>query len=166
MFKNRVQFGVVGCLLSVLVLSCSSFSVLADPSNHPPNPPIIEGEKNGMISEYYNYSFLITDPDENIMLNLEIEWGDGLESVDCGCIQAWRNGTVVIVPHSYETQGDYGITARVQDEYGIWSNWSEPYVVSMPKTIGKFRYTSWLFNEVFPLSFFLEKIIFGRFSER
>ena len=61
--------------------------------------------------------------------------------------KTWHNGTIVVVSHSFDRQGDYGVIARIQDEYGIWSNWSDPYVVSMPKKISIFQYNSWLFNE-------------------
>lgn len=162
MINTRVHFVVIGCLFSILVLFGSSFSVLATLPNHPPNPPIIEGETNGLISLYYNYTFTLTDPDDDILLNLEIDWGDGTESVDCGCGKTWHNGTIVVVSHSFDRQGDYGVIARIQDEYGIWSNWSDPYVVSMPKKISRFQYNSWLFNEVFSLSDLFEIILFLR----
>jgi hypothetical protein len=108
--------------------------VTATTPNRPPNPPVIEGETNGNISSYYEYTFILTDPDGDFLFNLEIDWGDGTEYVDCGCDKTWQNGTMVNVSHSFKKQGNYGITARIQDGYGTWSNWSDPYIVSMPKS--------------------------------
>ena len=101
--------------------------------NSPPNPPVITGPTSGNIDVYYTYNFTITDPDEDIMFNLEINWGDGTESLDCGCDKSWQNGTVVIASHRWKKQNSYGITARVSDSMGQYSNWSEPLLVSMPK---------------------------------
>ena len=133
MMKREVQLLLISTLISIIMVVGSSVLMAASTPNRPPNPPIIEGETNGNISSYYVYTFTLTDPDDNILLNLEIDWGDGTEFVDCGCGKTWQNGTCVNVSHSFKSKGTYGISARIQDEYGVWSNWSEPYVVSMPK---------------------------------
>jgi hypothetical protein len=143
-------------LLSGIFLSVSFFSVASALPNHPPNPPIIEGETNGVISSYYNYSFTLTDPDDDILLNLEINWGDGTESVDCGCGHTWRNGTVIIVSHSFKKQGNYGITARIQDENGVWSNWSDPYAISMPKIQDVNTFILWISEQFSRFTMFFQ----------
>ena len=101
--------------------------------NNPPNPPIITGPTSGNIDETYLYNVTITDPDEDIMFNLEVDFGDGTVYENCGCDQSWQNGTVVKVYHKWRISGSYEITARVQDAYGAWSEWSDPLAVNMPK---------------------------------
>ncbi len=101
--------------------------------NNPPNPPIITGPTSGKIDETYLYNVTITDPDEDVMFNLEVDFGDGIVHEDCGCGQSWQNGTVVEVSHKWQKAGNYGITARVQDAYGEWSEWSNPLPITMPK---------------------------------
>lgn len=101
--------------------------------NNPPNPPTINGPTSGKIGETYLYNVTITDPDEDLMFNLEVDFGDGIVHEDCGCGQSWQNGTVVEVSHKWQKTGSYGITARVQDAYGEWSEWSDPLPVNMPK---------------------------------
>ncbi len=101
--------------------------------NNPPNPPMITGPTSGKVGETYLYNVTITDPDEDVMFNLEVDFGDGIVHEDCGCGQSWQNGTVVEVFHQWRTTGSYGITARVQDAYGEWSEWSDPLPVNMPK---------------------------------
>jgi len=109
--------------------------------NSPPNPPEITGPTSGIIDQYYTYNFTLTDPEGDVMFNLEIDWGDGTDSIDCGCGKSWQNGTVIPVSHRWKKQESYAISARVSDSYGHYSNWSDPLVVSMPK-----QHTSALFS--------------------
>jgi len=103
--------------------------------NNPPNPPMITGPTSGKIDETYLYNVTITDPDEDdVMFNLEVDFGDEIVHEDCGCGQSWQNGTVVEVYHKWLNVGSYGITARVQDAYGEWSEWSYPLSISMLKS--------------------------------
>ena len=102
-------------------------------NNHPPDPPVITGPVSGNITKYHLYNFTITDPDDDLLFNLEINWGDGTESVDCGCGKSWQSGTVVPVSHKWKRQGTYDLSARVSDSYGTYSNWSDPISISMPK---------------------------------
>jgi hypothetical protein len=153
MLKKGSHLLVFGTLVSISILVGSSFLVTATIPNRPPNPPSIDGEINGSISSYYDYTFILTDPDDDILLNLEIDWGDGTEYVDCGCGKTWQNGTILNVTHSFKKQGSYEITARIQDEYGIWSNWSTPYIVSMPRSQNKILNFLLIVRELFSPSF-------------
>ena len=68
---------------------------------------------------------------------LEVNWGEGkIETIEPpGCCGGyWNNGETVNVSKKWKKQGDYDITARVMDPHGIWSEWSEPYPVSMPRS--------------------------------
>ena len=103
-------------------------------NNNPPNPPEIIGPTSGKIKEEQRYTFILTDPDEDLLFYLEINWGDGTESVDCGCGKSWQNGTEVIFTHQWNEEGIFNLTARIQDGYGTWSEWSDPIPVTMPHT--------------------------------
>ena len=103
-------------------------------NNNPPNPPVIYGPKSGLIKETYIFYFNVTDPDEDDkLLTLEIEWGDGSQTETCGCNIPWENGEIIEVEHRWRETGNYEITARVADVYNYWSEWSDPYPVSIPK---------------------------------
>lgn len=129
---NMKRKFVLKSISLLFIFSIISTIILAD-SNSPPNPPIIEGPTSGETGVTYSYFFTLTDPDpEDLMFNLEVDFGNNIIAEDCGCDKSWTNGTVVEVPYQWSRSGDYEIRARVQGEYGDWSEWSEPYIVSMP----------------------------------
>jgi len=101
--------------------------------NNPPDPPKITGPTAGKKAVSYTYNFTITDPDDDLLFNLEIDWGDGTETMDCGCGKSWQSGTVVSITHRWKRSQTYLITARVSDAYGMYSNWSDPFILSIPK---------------------------------
>ncbi|MEA2053621.1 MAG: hypothetical protein U9O96_00660 [Candidatus Thermoplasmatota archaeon] len=135
-----MKYGKYMVAFVVFLLTSSFTGLLATDAiqngdNNPPNPPEITGPTSGIIKETYKYNITLTDPDpDDLMFDLEIDFGDGIEYVDCGCGKSWRNGTVVEVYHSWKKVGNYGITARIRDASGEWSEWSESLAVSMPKT--------------------------------
>jgi len=104
-------------------------------NNNPPNPPEITGPASGQIDVMYTYYFTVTDPDEDLLEKMEIQWGDGeLEEVCAGCTgPRWENGTVKEVQHKWKKAENYNISARVMDVYGEWSEWADPYSITMPK---------------------------------
>ena len=104
-------------------------------NNNPPNPPEITGPASGQIDVMYTYYFTVTDPDEDLLEKMEIQWGDGeIEEICAGCTSPrWESGSTKEIKHKWGKSGDYSISARVMDVYAEWSEWSEPYPVSMPK---------------------------------
>jgi len=103
--------------------------------NFPPYPPTISGPKSGKLGEIYTYQVTVSDPDEDDgLLKLEIDFGQGSLYEDCGCSSIWENGEVLEIPYKWTKTGEYGITARVMAVNGDWSDWSEPLVVSMPRS--------------------------------
>jgi hypothetical protein len=121
-------------VLFTLIESTSGMNVTLFDDNTPPNPPEIEGPTSGQIKTTYTYDITITDPDEDDgLLFLEVDFGDGIISEDCGCDRVWQNGEVVQMSHQWKREGTYQISARVQDVHGEWSEWSEPIPVTMPK---------------------------------
>ena len=109
--------------------------------NDPPNRPNIDGTTSGKPGEIYTYEFTITDPNEDPLLELKIDFGDG----NITFIQAeggppdygtWVSGKKVIVNHSWDNKGSYTLKAKVMDIYTDWSEW-ETYEITMPKTKNK-----------------------------
>jgi hypothetical protein len=126
------------CILIITLLlfltSTNALKVGTINDNTPPNPPVIEGPISGKINEFYTYSITITDPDEDdYLLKLEVDFGDGIIVEDCGCGSLWNNGEIIEIEHSWKKQGTYQIKARVADENNYWSEWSEPIPVTMPR---------------------------------
>lgn len=107
--------------------------------NTPPNPPIISGPSSGKIGINYDYTFTLTDNDDDFLTILEVDFGNEIEGViKKNCEKPWENGTIIAMTHKWTETGEYSITARVMDSNGAWSNWSEPLQVSMPKTKSHF----------------------------
>ena len=129
-------------------------------NNNPPNPPLIAGPTSGRIGETYFYYVTITDPDlDDVMFNLEIDFGDDKVYIDCGCGKSWQNGTILEVSHLWKKVGNYGITARVQDASGEWSEWSKPLPVSMPRIKELLNLYIWLSDGSLNFFPFFERLI-------
>ena len=106
----------------IFIFSISSTGIYADFLNSPPNPPLIEGPISGQTGVTYSYYFTLTDPDyDDLMFNLEVDFGNNVIAEDCGCDKSWTNGTIVEIPYQWSQSSDYEIRARVQGEYGDWS---------------------------------------------
>ena len=103
-------------------------------NNNPPNPPAITGLTSGQIWKIYTYTITVTDPDQDHLASLEVNFGDGTFIQDnCGCENPWESGETIQVSHKWTKSGDYTIQARVMDNRGAWSDWGYMEVV-MPKT--------------------------------
>ena len=104
--------------------------------NSPPNPPIIEGPSSGKIRQSYEYSFTLTDPDiDDFLTTLEINFGEVENEVlafHCADLP-WYNGTIINVDHTWREAGEFEIIARSSDSFGEWSEWSDSFMVSLPR---------------------------------
>jgi len=130
--KNKI---ILIFISMIFILSISSSGVFGKIFNSPPNPPIIDGPTTGQVDTTYTYFFTLTDPDpDDLMFNLEVDFDNNIIYENCGCDKSWQNGTVVEVPYRWSKSNDYQIRARIQGEFGDWSEWSEPYIVTMPKS--------------------------------
>ena len=147
--KNKFSLFLV-CIM--LVFSSTALFVNADTTkikndNNPPNPPEITGPTSGNIDEYYTYTITVSDPDyDDKLLRLEVDFGDGTVTEDCGCDRIWENPTTLEISHKWKKTGNYQTTGRVMDVSGIWSEWSDPLAVSMPKEKTNFNL---LFQKIF-----------------
>jgi len=95
--------------------------------NDPPNAPTIDGIASGRVNIEYDYYFSATDPNEDELLYYII-WGDG-------DIEEWvgpfDSGKEVKLCHTWLEVGTYEIKAKVKDSFGIESDWSDVFEVSM-----------------------------------
>lgn len=121
-------------MIIFLITSTGTIASYFNNLNNPPNPPIIEGPNTGKINTAYNYFFTLTDPDtDDHLVILEIAFCDVTiqETAEIG--EAWMNGSQVLVPYTWTSEGDHEIRARVQDIGELWSEWSEPFPITISK---------------------------------
>jgi len=95
--------------------------------NQPPNPPAVDGPTSGEPEIEYEYTFTVTDPEEDGMY-LWIDWGDGTTD---GWLGEYDSGEDIIVAHTYDEAGIYEITAKARDINYNEGEYSEPYVVAI-----------------------------------
>jgi hypothetical protein len=107
--------------------------------NTPPDSPVINGPSSGKIKETYIYDVTVSDPDEDdLILRIEINFSDGTTACGgCDGRGPWHSGEVVEFEHFWTRIGTFGITGRVKDEHGEWSEWSDPLPVTMPYSYDK-----------------------------
>jgi hypothetical protein len=99
--------------------------------NDPPNAPTIDGIANGRVNIEYDYYFTATDPNEDELLYYII-WGDGdIEN----WIGPFDSGKEVKLSHTWLEVGSYEIEAKVKDSFGVESDWSDVFEVSMVANI-------------------------------
>jgi hypothetical protein len=88
--------------------------------NGAPSPPIIDGPAKGKPGVEYMFSFVSTDPNDD-MLTYMIDWGDG----DIDQIGAYPSGKVACANHTWDEKGTYMIQAKAGDPYNAESDWGE-----------------------------------------
>ncbi len=131
-------------LCTLFFLTSITFAVNANISinsneNNPPNPPVINGPSSGKIKIAYTYNVTVSDPDEDDhIIRIKINFSDGTTACGgCDGRGPWSSGDVVEFTHSWYRTGTYEITGSIQDEHGIWSEWSNPLPITMPCSYNK-----------------------------
>jgi hypothetical protein len=121
---SHTSFGPISHLLTPL-------------ENNPPNPPLIDGPTTGEIWIIYLFNITVTDPDEDPLVLLEVDFGDGSDVFqECGCNGPWPSGKTLTVEHQWKKKGTFTLKARVQDGHGLWSDWGT-LDISLPKFVYK-----------------------------
>ena len=105
-----------------------NFATINDnPPNKPSKPSGITSGKKGTA---HSYTVSTTDPNyDNVYY--WFDWGDGTNSDWDG---PHKSGDNVTLAHSWIRQGTYPIKVKAKDIHGNESVWSDPLVISMPKT--------------------------------
>ncbi len=98
--------------------------------DYAPTAPEVIGPSNGKAQKRYNYEFSATDPEQNDVYFF-IDWGDGRT---WDWIGPYESGTTISKTHQWARQGEYTIRVKAKDSYGVESDWSEPFAISMPKS--------------------------------
>ena len=99
-------------------------------SNPPDKPNTPEGPKSGIIDIKYTYSTFCNEPDGDQIRYL-FDWGDGNTTMT----DYYPNNEIISISHIWKEEGNYNIRVRAQDEFGIWSNWSDFFPISMPNSL-------------------------------
>ena len=88
-------------------------------SNRPPYLPIIEGPINGIIGNYYEYTFQTTDPDNDDIFYC-IVGGDSSSEI---CMGPYKSGEKAKATFSWQKIGRYSISVKARDIHGDESDW-------------------------------------------
>jgi parallel beta-helix repeat protein len=96
--------------------------------NEPPNKPEITGPTSGKAGVEHEYTFDTIDPNGD-KIYFEIYWDDNIEN-EYSEINAGR----AYVKHTWDEEGTYNIKVRAIDTYNAESTWSDPLIVTMPKS--------------------------------
>jgi len=122
-----------------------------------PSKPSIDGPVNCKIGEEYDYSFTVTDPNDDDIF-IYITWGDDTYPNWMG---PYESGEVIIIRHSWSEEGIFIITARARDSNGYYG-FSATKEIQSPKN--KVIYNVFFTNLFlkFPL---LERLIFPIISK-
>jgi PKD repeat protein len=108
-------------------------ATITDYQNNPPNKPTITGPSKGKPGEEYTYYAVTTDPDgENV--SYLFNWGNNITSFIMG---PYPSGVECNASTIWFDEGTFNVTVKAIDVYGAESEWSDPLVVSMPKTKAK-----------------------------
>jgi hypothetical protein len=100
-------------------------------TNRAPNKPNRpSGPASGKVGEPYAYSSSTTDPDGDQVYYF-FDWGDGTNS---GWLGPYDSGSIVEASHIWNEEGSFEIKVKAKDTSGLESEWSDPLVVSMPKS--------------------------------
>jgi hypothetical protein len=92
-----------------------------------PEPPT--GNESGTPGEDIEYRVIKTSDPDGDKISYLFDWGDGNES-----FWLYKSMGSIKSSHSWTERGTYEIKVKARDEYGKESEWSDPLVVSMPKT--------------------------------
>lgn len=121
-----------------------------------PEPPIITGPKQGSVGVEYEYSFKLSDPNDN-EIYLRVDWGNGTSG---SWIGSYDSGTTVELNHTWDEQGNFTIRAQAKDIYNAESEWGT-LEVTIPryKTLNNSLFLKYL--DRFPLLQRLLNIFWG-----
>jgi hypothetical protein len=96
-------------------------------SNPPEKPSTPEGPNSGRINIKYTYTISSNEPDGD-QTRFLIDWGDGNTTLT----EYYPAGEIISISYKWNEQGTFNIQVRAQDEYGVWSKWSDSLPISMP----------------------------------
>jgi outer membrane protein assembly factor BamB len=110
-------------LIIISILITWAILISGCKKNHSPDTPDIPGGPTiGRIDYAYNFSIEAIDPDgDSVAARCIWEDGDTSDWSPFGI-----SGSIILVSHLWSDTGIYQMKAQVQDNSGLFSNWSEP----------------------------------------
>lgn len=95
-------------------------------SDKPNIPTIPDGPDYGGVGIPYEYNTMSTDPNGGY-IKYCYDWGDGSNK----WTDWYSSGQTASLKHSWEKPGVYEIRTKARDHYGLDSDWSEPFEVTI-----------------------------------
>jgi hypothetical protein len=128
-------------------------SLFEPENNNPPaKPEPPTGNESGIPGEVIEYRIKKTSDPDGDKISYLFDWGDGNQSL-------WLYKTMGTIKSSYNwiERGKYDVRVKARDEYGAESEWSDPLVVTMPKTKSFNEFNPWILRLIqrFPIFEFL-----------
>lgn len=116
--------------------------LLGDPTiktNSPPYAPSqLSGQESGYLEVPYDYSANTTDLNGD-QISYQFNWDDGTNT-----ITEWHNsGETGNASHAWSCPGTYSVKVRAKDNYTTWSDWSQPFNVTIDERIRYMQSVKW-----------------------
>jgi hypothetical protein len=108
----------------------NAYKALNASNNPPEKPDPPTGEINCKLGEEYFYYASTTDPEGDDIFYL-FDWGNGGTSFIMG---PYESGLECNASAIWFEKDDYKVRVQAIDEFGAESEWSDPLIVSMPKS--------------------------------
>ncbi len=106
-----------------------SNAIIYAEANSPPDRPDVSGPSKGVVGVQNTFKAMLTDPDGN-QVTYKFNWGDGQETDWKGPVSPQE----VTEQHTYSTAGTFFVKAKVKDEYGEESDWTQyPWEILIQK---------------------------------
>jgi len=100
--------------------------------NSPPlQPEKPSGKQKGQTGAPYDYTTSTTDPNND---NVKYGWDWNNDGIVDEWTTFYPSGQPVTTSHSWDSEGEYQVKVKAEDENGEQSTWSDALKVSMPKT--------------------------------
>jgi serine protease AprX len=105
----------------------ADYALVASPVAIAPYPPSINGSSEGDVGRSLEFTFQTTDPG-NLDVLYWVDWGDGNHEEWFG---PCASGVPVTIPHTWAEKGNYTITAKAKNTFGIEGAWSDPFPITI-----------------------------------
>ncbi len=136
----------------------NAYKALMELNAEPEKPTAPEGTSKGKVGEHYDYTVSTVDADGDQIYYL-FDWGDGTDS---GWVGPYDSNEMCTVSNNWSEKGNYEIKVKAKDIFGLESEWSEPFPITMPYSYKTSipQFLEFLF-QLFPKAFPLLKHLLG-----
>ncbi|KAA0003380.1 MAG: PKD domain-containing protein [Thermoplasmata archaeon] len=118
------------CFYTITLFGDPSAPIKEVDKNPPTKPAKPTGESKGEVGQEYHYTTCSLDQDGDSLYYMW-DWGDGNFSDWLG---PYDSGEIVTASYTWTEKGTYAIRVKAKDIHHRESPWSDPLVVSMPKS--------------------------------